>query len=245
MTNKLNSFKKIIEEISGGTPSTKDLQKSLQYSDILINIIELEKLGFIERVESNTKKQLSQTSWKITDKGNFFLSIFDTLFDNQFSVVMTIPPKFSFDIEKRFDYIKPTDKVFKNIVQDAESEIKILSPYIDASFISILEKADPKVLIKIITTPVKYSRVNPLLERLKTRRPISVKYLNEEEKGTQIYQLHAKIFIIDNKKLYIGSANLKETILFYNLESGILLIQTEDIIEKYSKIFDYFYEMLI
>jgi len=243
MTNELSILRKVLNSILKGDTSTKELQKKFQDYEVMNCIVELEKLGFIARDDSKPQKHLSQAFWKVTDKGNFFLQVFDSLVGEEFSVVMTIPPKFSNEIQKRFNFVKQTEKVFKEIVGDSTKEIKIFSPYIDATLISVLEKVKPNVSIKIVTVPVKYAHgQNPLIERLKTQKKISVKYLNEEENGTQIFQLHAKVFIIDSKKMYIGSANIKETSIFYNLETG-LLVQNEDVIKKYEEIFDYFYEV--
>lgn len=239
MSKKLHNLKILLESLYNDDLSTKELEESFKEFNALKELVILEKLGFIIRQrESN----LTQSMWKITDTGRFF---FKTVEDEEedFNIVMTIPPKFSKEVSETFPYIKSTKKIFTKLIKDSTSDIRIFMPYVDASFVSLLEGVDPKVSLKIITSFTKYgSGRNAILERLKSKRNMSIKYLGGSDGDLQLFQLHAKIFISDNKRMYIGSANLKETSIFYNLESGLLTYDL-DIIDKYILIFDYFYRL--
>jgi phosphatidylserine/phosphatidylglycerophosphate/cardiolipin synthase-like enzyme len=194
-------------------------------------------MGLIEKVNSDTL-QISKVEWKITSNGRSFLRAYSKMNEKEnYEVVMTIPPPFSKELTSSCKYIKKTDMVFKELFSKTQNEIKIFSPYIDASIVSFFQKIKPSVKIKIITLPSSYSGKNSIIERMKSTKDIDVRYILEKKEGAQIYQIHGKIIISDNVKIYIGSANFKETSIYYNLETGIVS-NDEGLIEKYSKIFE-------
>lgn len=204
---------------------------------------DLEKLGFAEKERD---KSLTESPWKITKEGKAFLVFFnrdeqeaEKVISNR--VVMTVPAKLSKDLIKNYSFINLTKDVYADLFSSAQKSIKILNPYIDASIASFLDKINKSVEIEIITVSGKFSKNNPILERQKTIRPLGVKYLEEFEKDTQIFQLHAKVIIIDSKLIYVGSANFKETSILHNLEAGILS-SDEKIIRQYGEIFDFIYK---
>ncbi len=243
MSDKFYSLKVLLLEFDEYKSITIDrLKSSFKNFDVLETLVISENLGFISRLGGKDSSSFTEASWKITDKGKFFLKMIKTAKNKDFDIIMTIPPQLQKDTNKKFPNIKSTKEAFDNIIKETSSEIRIFSPYVDASFIPMVEQVEPTVSIKIITAYSKYSSKNPILERLKSRGRIGIKYLGSVEGDVQLFQLHAKIFISDNKKLYIGSANLKETSIFYNLEAGIIIDDSEAI-DAYKAIFDYFYEI--
>ena len=203
----------------------------------------LEKVGFIEKEKD---KPLSESSWKISKGGKTFLKLFDretqeaaANVENQ--IVMTIPSKIIRDLSKEHPSIKFTKEVYGNLFSNAKNTIKILNPYIDASITSFLDKVNENVKIEVITVSGKFSKNNPILERQKSIRNLQVKYLEEFEGDTQIFQLHAKVILVDSNLVYIGSANFKETSILHNLEAGILS-KDKEVIKSYEEIFDFIYK---
>jgi phosphatidylserine/phosphatidylglycerophosphate/cardiolipin synthase-like enzyme len=220
------------------------IKKKSDVADLLlVTLSNLEKVGFIEKESNNL---LSENSWKITKEGKVFLNLFNRemqeLIDKPNSeIIMTIPQKIYQEFIKSHPPITSTADSYERLFSNAKKTIKILNPYIDASITSFLDKINKNVTIEIITISGKFSRTNPILERQKSIRDIHIKYLDEFENGTQIFQLHAKLVIVDSNLIYVGSANFKETSLLHNLEAGITSKEKE-IIQRYEEIFDFIYK---
>lgn len=234
-----NNLIKTLRELGDGWKGYKEIKESPNSSKQLI-LTNLEKIGFVER--ENGSELISESRWRRKKEGNLFLRIWERQKElepkKEDLVVMTLPNKLKDTMIEEFGYIKETNKTFKSMLKEANQEIKILSPYIDASIVSLLSGVKNNVNINIITTATKYTKTNPILERLKSlNKRIDIKYLNEFQGETQMFQLHAKIILIDSSKIYLGSANLKETSLFHNLESGIVLHE-KILISKYGEIFN-------
>ena len=65
----------------------------------------------------------------------------------------------------------------------------------------------------------------------------------ESKDEIQQFQIHAKIIISDDKDIYIGSANFKDTSILYNLESGIVS-NDKELIRDYISIYDDIYSII-
>lgn len=204
----------------------------------------LEKMGFIEREGVN--RLVSSCDWRITKQGDSFLQLRKMSRESQnksYGIIMTLPPIFKRSILEKHPDIKLTDLCIRELFSQADEEIRVLSPYVDASVIDYLKDVKSNVKVKFLTVPSKYGK-NPVLERLKqTMKNLEVKYLYEFDKEIQQFQIHAKIIISDTNSLYTGSANFKDTSILYNLESG-LLVKDEKIIKESLAIYDEIYNSL-
>jgi len=233
-------IKKILEKIETEPCSIRELQKF--FPVISLNLLkDLERTGFIYR--ENPLQLISSCKWKLSKEGRSFLKFKEKLAkesQKQYEIVMTLPPIFSEKIIKDHPEIKLTEKAMREILSEAKEEIRILSPYVDASAIDYLNKIKNNVKIRFLTVPSKYGK-NAILERLKQTKPnLEVKYLFESRDNVQQFQIHAKIIISDKKKIYIGSANFRDTSILYNLEGGIILTNHE-FIKEYISIFEDIY----
>jgi phosphatidylserine/phosphatidylglycerophosphate/cardiolipin synthase-like enzyme len=65
-------------------------------------------------------------------------------------------------------------------------------------------------------------RPSPILERCSLDRQMEVRYVVEYRHKAQMFQMHAKLVCIDESAAYIGSANLTDTSIHYNLELGVV-----------------------
>ena len=239
----MDSFKKIIQILE---ILTKNTHSSVEIDEMGIKgslelLVSIEKMSFISKVGVDSLR-ISQIKWGITQSGKSFLKIYNKEKEiHNFGIVMTIPPPQSHTFFEKHPKIKKTEIAFKELFANAEKEIRILSPYIDASIINFFEKIQPNVSVRIITLPNQFSSKNAILERLKSKINLNVKYIKQVREGAQLYQIHAKIILVDGKFIYIGSANFKDTSIYYNLEAG-LVSEDEFLIKKYGEIYDDLYE---
>jgi phosphatidylserine/phosphatidylglycerophosphate/cardiolipin synthase-like enzyme len=154
-------------------------------------------------------------------------------------LVLSTPVPLRGPLELRAPGIPSTSDVFRRLLEDAKTSIKIFSPYVDPTFTALAEAA--RAPIQIVTT-LREARMrsSPVLERLATTRPLAVRYLHEKHAKSQMFQLHAKMILVDSSAAYIGSANFTDTSLHYNLELGVT-IDDPEAIAKLHAVFDYIF----
>lgn len=155
-------------------------------------------------------------------------------------VVMTIPANLRDGFLRTGAKVKFTYDVICMLFERARQFIKILCPYVDATFVELVKKTEARIYVITTAFAKRGLTPNPILERAKMESDVYVKYLVERQKGSQIYQVHAKMVICDGGMAYVGSANLVETSLHHNFEMGIL-IDDKNVIGYLDKIFDYIY----
>jgi len=133
-----------------------------------------------------------------------------------------------------------TAEVFSRLFAAARQSIKIFTPYVDPTFTTLAREA--RAPIQVVTT-LREARMksSPVLERFATTRPLAVRYLHEKQARSQMFQLHAKMILADSSLAYIGSANMTDTSLHYNLELGIC---TDDasLIRQLHIVFDHVFD---
>ena len=135
-----------------------------------------------------------------------------------------------------------TEEVFRDFFREARSVIRVFSPYVDPTFTSMISEC--RVPVRIVTTLRKARiRSNPVLERCSMLHPVSVRYLHEKRKGSQMFQLHAKVLHAEGLGAYIGSANFTDTSLRYNLEVGIWITEKR-ILDGLRDLFDYVFDQV-
>jgi phosphatidylserine/phosphatidylglycerophosphate/cardiolipin synthase-like enzyme len=111
---------------------------------------------------------------------------------------------------------------------------------VDPSFTTLAQEA--RAPIQVVTT-LREARMksSPVLERFATMRPLAVRYLHEKHAKSQMFQLHAKMILSDSRLAYVGSANMTDTSLHYNLELGVFL-EDAGLIGRLHAIFDHVFE---
>ncbi len=135
---------------------------------------------------------------------------------------------------------RKTEEVFRTFFRRATTVIRVFSPYVDPTFTSVLSES--RVPIRIVTTLRKARiRSNPVLERCAMLHPVSVRYLHEKRKGSQMFQLHAKVLHSEGLGAYIGSANFTDTSLRYNLEVGVW-VKEKEIMNGLRDLFDHVFD---
>ncbi len=158
-------------------------------------------------------------------------------------VVMSLPPTLREGILSRAPDVIDTRLAFERLFRSAERTLKIFAPYVDPTFTGLIQGVNAK--IRMVTTvangrPVK---PNPVLERCSTTRDLVVRYLNEQKDRALMYQMHAKLILADEARAYVGSANLTDTSIHYNLELG-LLTEEPAIVAALTKIFDHVFDQV-
>lgn len=139
-------------------------------------------------------------------------------------LVMSIPS----DFERAFSASAPgvlsTYQTLQSLFRRSTRCVKVFSPYVDPTFTSLVQVA--RCPVKIITTSQRRRlRGNPVLERCSSFRDVLVRYIAERRGGHHLFQMHAKMVLADDWAAYIGSANLTDTSLHYNLELGTLVTE--------------------
>ena len=164
--NKEKVITTILEELERKSLATENILSLNQELnlDLLKN---LERVGFIKRIGSS--QLISSCNWEITQEGKSFIKFKKKLEEDSKKInriVMTLPPSLQKRILEKHPEVNLTDKSIKELFSSTKEELKILSPYIDASFISYIQDISSNIKIKLLTTLSKYGK-NPVLERLK------------------------------------------------------------------------------
>jgi phosphatidylserine/phosphatidylglycerophosphate/cardiolipin synthase-like enzyme len=140
----------------------------------------------------------------------------------------------SFTSSRQNLVISPTNSRSKleNIIKNAKSEILVMAEIMgDQEIQKFLSKAQERgVRIKILLADIKDSEINRETEQYFQTHNIQIKYLKKPF-------LHAKIIIVDNKILYLGSINFSSPSLDENRELGILLVN-KNLIQQVRKVFE-------
>jgi len=258
MRTFVKDSKKVLEFTENSWKTTETIKKNLKIESSLLGLLShLNSLGFLENEVMDEMSPITSSKWRTTKEGTSFLRLIKkkrldfrkSEKDEEKAVVMSIPMEFKNEFLKDHKEVRLTQEVLKTLVIEAQKEIKIMSPFIDATITSLLSDLKKDVNVKIITTAKTDEKdkiiKNYILTRLeKQNENIEVKYIKKSEEGTQLYQIHAKMIISDDKLCYVGSANIIETSIFHNLELG-LLISDPYLIDLLSDIFDNFFSLEI
>jgi len=152
--------------------------------------------------------------------------------------VVTLPPALR---EHYLQGLQTTASVLADLFSSARRSLKVMAPYVDPTFTALV--AATKAPVRIVTTPSpgRPPRPNPVLERCASMYDLAVRYLNERRDRALIFQMHAKLVIADGERAYVGSANLTDTSIHYNLELG-LLVAAPEVLQPLERLFDYFFD---
>jgi phosphatidylserine/phosphatidylglycerophosphate/cardiolipin synthase-like enzyme len=135
--------------------------------------------------------------------------------------------------------IVSTYETFRSLFGRARSCLKVFSPYVDPSFTSLVQAA--RCPVRIITTSLDGRRANPVLARCASFRGVIVRYIVERRGSSQLFQMHAKMVLSDASAAYIGSANLTDTSLHYNLELGVLTTDRA-VLQQLDRVFNHLFD---
>ncbi|MBQ9265740.1 MAG: NgoFVII family restriction endonuclease [Bacilli bacterium] len=117
----------------------------------------------------------------------------------------------------------PSKDSFFNLIKEANREMLFCAPFIKKEIVDeILKNRNPGVVFEVITSANLANFVNGSLdvEAIKTLLEAGIKVINFQN-------LHAKIYLFDNKKALVTSANLTNNALYNNYEYGLLLHEDE------------------
>lgn len=117
----------------------------------------------------------------------------------------------------------PSKDSFFTLIKEANKEMLFCAPFIKKEIVNeILTNRNPGVELEVITSANLANFVNGSLdvEAIKTLLQAGIKVLNFQN-------LHAKIYLFDNKKALVTSANLTNNALYNNYEYGLLLHEDE------------------
>ena len=136
-----------------------------------------------------------------------------------------------------FSIVKsPSNKIFYNLVVNSKKSIYLCAPFIKKEIVDeILQRRNDNVDTVVITSSNISNFLNGSLDisAIKTLLAMGVMVRNYQN-------LHAKIYLFDNKKALITSANLTNNGLYHNYEYGILI---EDEKEVVNQIYDDYIQM--
>lgn len=158
-------------------------------------------------------------------------------------IVLSLPPAIREGLRERVPGIVETRPAFERLFASAERSLKIFSPYVDPTFTGLIQPLRAKVRMVTTACSGRPVRPNPVLERCSLTRDLVVRYLNEQRDRALMYQMHAKLVVADGARAYVGSANLTDTSLHYNLELG-LVIDEPPLVASLERLFDYVFEQV-
>ena len=142
--------------------------------------------------------------------------------DRSQGIVLSIPPALRDKVSDVVPFLATYD-AFAGLFAKAKRSLKLLVPYVDPSFTALL--ALTQAPVKVLTTAGegRGMRASPVLERCAALRTVTVRYLAERRDRALLYQVHAKMILADSERAYVGTANLTDTSIHYNLELGLLV----------------------
>ena len=227
----------------------RDIQLETSENRLLGLFTRLEAMGFVERRSDNELEPISSASWRITRQGQTYLRIAEAeelaipapIEEEHASInlVATVPRRFRKTINADHPEIGTTWESLIMTLSEVENQLRIICPYMDQSFDALLQTPLGKgASIRFITRP--QDSATPTLRRL-IDNGVIVRYIREESEGTQIYQVHAKALIVDDKVAYVGSSNLTSTSLYHNFELGLIVSQ-QPVVRLLVNLFDDLFE---
>lgn len=132
----------------------------------------------------------------------------------------------------------PSSKTFYRLIKESDSELLLCAPYISkdvAREIIHQKKIGTKLSVVTSLNIANFISGSSDIEAIELLLKNGANVIN-------YHTLHAKIYLFDNKKALITSANLTHFALYRNYEYGVLI--KEDETEAIEKIYDDFVAML-
>ncbi len=127
----------------------------------------------------------------------------------------------------RFITDRDIHDAWTQMIKTAEDRIYIASPWIygvDQFFAVLSEAKEKRIIVKILVRPPEVGK--------ESEHKMTVRRLNQSGFHVEAYEkLHAKIIVIDDKEVYIDSANMIPTSVRENSEVGICTIEKSTVSE--------------
>ena len=117
----------------------------------------------------------------------------------------------------------PSSKTFYGLIKESSAQLLLCAPYIKKEVVNeILKNKQLTTTLSVITSAKAANFISGSsdIEAIEMLVDNGVKVINYQK-------LHAKIYLFDNKKALITSANLTNKALFHNYEYGILVHEDE------------------
>lgn len=122
-----------------------------------------------------------------------------------------------------------TERVFLNLINNAQKEISITTPYLipDSRLLSAICLASENgIKVRLFTPEIPDKKYIHIVTR--------ANYITLLKSGVEIYEfsdgfIHAKSIVCDKEIAYIGSANLDYRSLYIHFESGVLTYRTRSV----------------
>lgn len=159
-------------------------------------------------------------------------------------IVMSLPPTIREGLGPEGPPLRTTYEAFSELFRSARSSLKIFAPYVDPTFTGLMAGVAAEVQVVTTICTGRGGKLNAVLERCASAAAggrVFVRYLNEQRKQTLMYQMHAKLVLADGARAYVGSANLTDTSIHYNLELG-LLVDDPGMTRSLERIFDHLFK---
>lgn len=170
-----------------------------------------------------------------------------TVLERQKSIicVVSVPPVISFDI-KAHGCIS-LNEAFKSLINSANRDIKIISPFIDKFGIvqylyDLIDAANRGAEIKLLIRKDGGDSGRGIQHLCDTfsaeacRNMLEIRNFHMQRDEGQLYGIHAKLLIVDNTLGYIGSGEFRGNSLWGLVETGIITIQP--VINPFIELFD-------
>ena len=158
------------------------------------------------------------------------------------AIVISAPPAHRALLANRSG-VSRTFAALMSLLAEARRSVHVFSPYVDPTFTALLHSVDPTVAIRVVTTARdgRMRRPSAVLERCSQDRDLKVRYVVEHRHKAQMFQMHAKLVSVDGVAAYLGSANLTDTSIHYNLELGIVTRVPEEL-KQLERLFAYVWQ---
>lgn len=157
-------------------------------------------------------------------------------------IIVSVPPEHQEEFSRRIPGLKLTYDVLLDLFRNAKKEVLVFSPFIDASFTNLAMMTEAPIRV-LTTVRERKARSIGVVERISRSRNVLVRYIHQKKNDAHLYQLHAKMILVDRTCGYVGSANLTDAGLHYNFELGFR-IASPGHVKQLVQIFDYLFDQV-
>lgn len=172
---------------------------------------------------------------------------------------LTLPPFDELGAQKKLEgegiEFVPTKESFHDLIEEATNEIRVCSPFMekriwDLYHDELVKFAQKNGTIKVLTRELEKNRskkieIQKIIEDFEKKGvaenlQIADYYYSYSRKKLES-STHAKLFISDSSKAYVGSGEIRKNSLKTNFEVGVIL--TGEIVDSISLSFDYIFSV--
>ena len=188
--------------------------------------------------EEKGAKDISKYTFSIVEKNARDLNLLEQALQNYIYVSSGVADKLVWSYPKGMDFEKLTsfEQLYPelcSLISNAKESILILNPFFDSVGVErispYLKAAIGKGIdVKIITgrhsNADEEGPLHDLISQIKNSKNQKIEVRNfYGTQGSVTYSIHAKLMIFDQKRAYLGSANLTQRSLSANIEMGVII----------------------